>query len=197
MDKISLMGYLASVFVASSFYMKTMIPLRWFAIASNLCFISYALLESPVLYPVLFLHLFLFPLNLIRLHQIHRLIRDVRSFEKNDFSLEWLIPYMSKVEYKEGSILFHRGDRADKLYIIQKGSIKLPEIDHVLHEGEIIGEVGTLSEIKQRSTSAVCIGKVQLFSLDENQLMILCYQNPKFALYLTRTIIKRLSTSLH
>ena len=94
--EVTVIGYIASLFVAFSFYMKTMIPLRLFALASNICFILYALLGVQILYPVLALHVFLFPLNLIRLWQINKLIKDVRSISNKNYSFEWLIPYMSK-----------------------------------------------------------------------------------------------------
>jgi hypothetical protein len=66
-DWISIVGYTAALLVATTFYMKTMIALRCFAIASNLCFIIYAYFHLPILYPILLLHVFLFPLNLHRL----------------------------------------------------------------------------------------------------------------------------------
>src|SRR5690242_332745 len=98
-DWVSIIGYLAAVLVASSFYMKTMIPLRVFAIASNVCFITYGFFSSPVLYPVMILHLFLLPLNIIRLWQIKKLIDGMRAYSKGDYSLEWLAPYMMKEVY--------------------------------------------------------------------------------------------------
>lgn len=64
---VSMVGYIAALLVASTFYMKTMIALRCFALASNFCFITYAYFTVPTLYPVLCLHLFLVPLNSYRL----------------------------------------------------------------------------------------------------------------------------------
>lgn len=66
-DWVSMVGYIAALLVASTFCMKTMVPLRCFAIASNLCFIIYAYFTFPILYPVLTLHGFLLPLNCHRL----------------------------------------------------------------------------------------------------------------------------------
>jgi hypothetical protein len=66
-------GYLASLLVFSTFYMKTMLPLRGVAIASNIAFMTYGLAGG--IYPVLVLHVLLLPLNCLRLHQMQRLIR--------------------------------------------------------------------------------------------------------------------------
>jgi hypothetical protein len=76
MSSLEGVGYLASLLVLCTFYMKTMIPLRCVAIGSNLAFITYGYFGR--LYPVLILHVLLLPLNIARLLQIHRLIRDIK-----------------------------------------------------------------------------------------------------------------------
>jgi hypothetical protein len=35
------LGYLAAILVFCAFYMRTMLPLRWIAIASNMAFLAY------------------------------------------------------------------------------------------------------------------------------------------------------------
>ncbi len=70
MDWVSFVGYVASILVASTFYVKTMIPLRCFALASNVGFITYAYFSTPQLYPVLLLHVCLLPLNGMRLKDL-------------------------------------------------------------------------------------------------------------------------------
>ncbi|VVC74968.1 hypothetical protein AQUSIP_02420 [Aquicella siphonis] len=78
---VSLIGYLAASLVAATFYMHSMIPLRCFAIASNICFIIYAYYTSPQLYPILILHAFLLPLNISRLWQL---------IHKKPIQMDWL-----------------------------------------------------------------------------------------------------------
>ena len=58
-------GYLASLLVFSSFFTKTMIPLRTIAIVSNVVFIIYGFFGH--LNPTLILHILLLPLNVLRL----------------------------------------------------------------------------------------------------------------------------------
>src|SRR5438093_9781954 len=95
---ILIAGWVAAVLVFSSFFMKTMIPLRIVAIASNVAFVSYALLglEYGVfgrVYPILVLHSCLLPLNMRRLRQLRRLIAAVQKATDEDV-LRSLVPYM-------------------------------------------------------------------------------------------------------
>ena len=63
-------GYIAAALVLATFCMRSMIALRWVAIASNLAFIIYAC--SARLAPVLLLHALLLPINVVRLFQLSR-----------------------------------------------------------------------------------------------------------------------------
>jgi len=58
---IDLLGYAASCAVLATFVMRTMIPLRSIAILSNLLFIAFGYCQH--IYPVLFLHIVLLPVN--------------------------------------------------------------------------------------------------------------------------------------
>ena len=77
MQTPELIGYLASTLVFATFYMKTMMPLRTVAIASNVAFITYGYLGGMA--PILILHVALLPLNLWRLHQTQQLVKRVLS----------------------------------------------------------------------------------------------------------------------
>jgi NADH:ubiquinone oxidoreductase subunit 2 (subunit N) len=63
-------GYLASLFVLSSFASRSMLWLRVMALLSNAAFMLYA--YDSHLPPVLFLHALLLPVNLVRLWQHSR-----------------------------------------------------------------------------------------------------------------------------
>jgi hypothetical protein len=63
-------GYIASTLVLFTFVAKDMRLLRTVAIFSNLAFITYGTIEW--LPPVLFLHMMLLPLNIVRLVEIIR-----------------------------------------------------------------------------------------------------------------------------
>ncbi len=59
------LGFCASLAVLASFCMTTIGSLRMFALASNVLFSTYGLLAH--IYPVVFLHMILLPINLLKL----------------------------------------------------------------------------------------------------------------------------------
>ena len=186
---VQLVGYLASVLVFSTFYMKTMIPLRCVAIASNVAFLTYGYFAR--LYPVALLHTVLLPLNVFRLHQMYRLKERLRQALERELSLELLLPFVKRESFKAKEPLFHKGDAADKLYYLERGTVSLPEVDRTIHAGEIIGEMGVFSPFKDRTASAVCTTDSTFLALDERTALELYYSNPDFGLFMVRTIIRR------
>jgi CRP-like cAMP-binding protein len=187
---VQLIGYTASLLVFSTFYMKTMIPLRCVAIASNVALLTYGYFAG--LYPVFLLHTVLLPLNIFRLHQMRKLIQRVRRSLRRDFSVEWIIPFVAREDFKKEEALFRKGDPADKLYYLEKGAVRLPEVDRTVGAGEIVGEVGVFSPFKERTASAVCTTDSTFLVLSERKALELYHQNPDFGLCLMRTIIRRL-----
>ena len=77
-----MLGYAAAASVLATFCMRTMIPLKVLALTSNLLFALYGYFDG--LHPVLFLHLILFPINLIRLIQFERLVREVGGADRSE-----------------------------------------------------------------------------------------------------------------
>jgi hypothetical protein len=196
---VEIAGYIASILVASTFYMKTMLPLRIFAIGSNVAFMTYGYFGH--LYPVLILHLFLFPLNIIRLRQIRKLIKDVRGAVEGEFSLEWLTPYMNKTSYKKGTNIFVKGDQADKMFYIHDGRIRLIDIDglvqtKLLERGSVLGEIGIFAPDRRRTATAIAEEDTDVYTIDEDKIIQLYYQNPKLAFYLVKLITQRLIENL-
>ena len=187
---VQLAGYAASLLVFSTFYMKTMIPLRCVAIASNVAFLTYGYFAS--LYPVFLLHLVLLPLNVLRLRQMYGLKERLRrSLERRELSLEWMLPFVKRESFKAKERLFGKGDAADKLYYLEEGTVFLPEVDRTVQAGEIIGEMGVFSPFKERTASAVCTADSTFLVLDERTALELYYQNPDFGIFMVRTIIRR------
>ncbi len=187
---IQLVGYAASLLVFSTFYMKTMIPLRSVAIGSNVAFLTYGYFAH--LYPVFLLHVVLLPLNVLRLRQMYGLKERLRqSLERREMSLEWMLPFVKRESFKAKEPLFRKGDAANKLYYLEEGTVSLPEVDRTVHAGEIIGEMGVFSPFKERTASAVCTTDSTFLVLDERTALELYYQNPDFGLFMVRTIIRR------
>ena len=135
-----LLGYVGSFLMFSTFYMKTMIPLRVTAIAANGCMITYTALSG--IYPVLILQACLLPLNIVRLVQMRRLVAQVKESARGDFRIDPLLPFMRREQAAAGDTLFREGDTADKMYLIQRGRVRLLGIDKILGPGDVMGEIG-------------------------------------------------------
>ena len=183
-------GYLASLLVFCTFYMKTMIPLRCVAIASNLAFMTYGLAGG--LYPVFVLHVILLPLNCLRLHQMQRLIREVRAAARGDLSAEWLIPLMTRQRLAKGDVLFRMGDMATSMCLVLSGSVRLVEIGVVLGPSSLIGEMGLFSPDNRRTGTAVCETDVEIGSISDEKALRLYYQNPAFGFSLLKLVVQRM-----
>lgn len=190
---VEITGYAASMLVFCTFYMKTMIPLRVVAIVSNVAFMLYAV--GGRLYPVLILHVILLPLNCVRLIQMRTLIRKVREAAKGDCSMEWLIPYMQSRTLKKG-VLFRKGDAADEMYMVLRGSIRLLDVGVTIQPGTVIGEIGIFAPSGRRMDTAVCDGDVEVAAIRNDKVLQLYHQNPKFGFYLINLVTDRLLQNL-
>jgi CRP/FNR family transcriptional regulator, cyclic AMP receptor protein len=187
---VELAGYTAAALVFLAFYMKTMIPLRVVGIASNVAFITYAV--GAQLYPVLILHGILLPLNVLRLVQMRAQIRKVREASQGDLSMEWLIPFMRHRTWSKGDVLFRRGERATELYVLLSGSIRLVDLEVTVGPGSVLGEIGVFGPRRERMDTAVCETDTELGVIDNDKVLELYQQNPKFGRYLMTLVIQRL-----
>jgi signal-transduction protein with cAMP-binding, CBS, and nucleotidyltransferase domain len=181
--------------------MKTMIPLRVIAIASNVVFISYGLLGMyygifEKVYPIFVLHFALLPLNIFRLTQVKQLIRNVREASTYEDSVEYLIPFMKKETHAKGEVLFHKGDTADKIYFIQKGIVAIPEINKYLAQGSVFGELGVFTPYTKRSATAICGEESEIYSIHRDKAIELYYQNPKFGFFIVHSLSRYASENV-
>lgn len=190
MNWVDAAGYLASLLVLATFCMKTMIPLRSAAVASNIAFIVYGFYDD--VYPVLALHMILLPLNACRAIQMLRLVRRVEAASRGDLSTEWLKPFMKEAQLRAGEVVFNKGDHADRLYMIISGTIHLEQIDHTLRAGDLFGEIGLFSLDHERTQTARTLTDVDLLWISEGELAQICYQNPGIAFYFLRLTTNRL-----
>lgn len=190
MSWIEIIGYVGSALMFSTFYMKTMMPLRITAICANVVMITYTSLSG--VYPVLILQSALLPLNVLRLIQMRRLVLAVRKATSGGYSPEALIPFMHRVDAGEGDVLFRRGDKSDAMYLVEKGKVSLEEIDVAIGPGALVGEIGLLSPSQSRTATAICAEDSVLHRINQDEVVRLYYQNPEFAFFLVRLAVRRL-----
>ncbi|SMF78883.1 HlyD family secretion protein [Tistlia consotensis] len=183
-------GYLASVLVFMSFYMSTMVALRSVAILSNFAFITYGYLGDLV--PVLVLHLMLLPMNVYRLQQIRRLLRDVANLKDRGLPIEPLIPFMQERPIKRGEVLFRKGDLSTEMFYLADGRVRIVEVGALLQPGEVFGEISLFTPDNRRTATAVVEDGGIVFRLSEKAVRQLFQQNPRMGFSLVRIITGRL-----
>ena len=183
-------GYLGALLIVASFVVRTMIPLRALSAGSNLCIIIYAYLDGQ--YPALALNAALLPLNILRLVQMMKLVRRVRSATRGGQTMDWLKPYMTRRRCSSGQLLFRKGDVADTMFYIVSGSFRIPELGMEKVPGEFVGELGLVAPGRQRTASMECVEKGDLLAIHYDQVHELFFQNPDFGFYFMQLAAARL-----
>lgn len=185
----------AAGFVLVSTFVKTMIPLRWLAILSNVGFIAYGALHPS--YPMLLLHLALLPLNFFRLAEMKRLTRRVEAVRaEGELSSVWLRPYMRAKKMRAGTVLFRKGDIGDRLYLLADGRLELVEIGGSIEPGHIFGEIAFFSPDRRRQLTVRCAVNSTVLSIDESTVRQLYYQNPAFGFKMIELVAERFSADV-
>ena len=111
------------------------------------------------------------------------------SHQENRFM--WPLSHMKKEHFKKGDVLFKLGDIADKMYYIQKGSIRLVEINKIVKKGDVIGEMGILSPFEQRTASAICEEDLEAFTMGRDEVLKFLSHDPSLAFNLIQLSIGR------
>ncbi len=190
-DWIEFAGYLACGLVFATFYMKTLIPLRLLAIASNIVFIVYA--AGLNLMPILVLHAALLPLNLWRTWEQVHIHRKLRAVAKGPVAVETLVPFMERKRFAKGKVLFLKGETAKCIYYVTIGTVDIPELAKTLTPGTLFGEVGVFTPDRLRTASAVCAEDCELLVMNDRDIVRLCLRDPAFGLFMTRLIAGRMA----
>jgi len=184
----------ASVFVVATLSMRTMIPLRIFAILTNLVLIGTAIPNHN--YLVIMVQTVAIGLNSYRLHQMLQLVRDVKKSVNSDLSMEWLKPFMTERQCAAGEILFYKDEKAEDMLYIVSGRFKLVESGIVLPVGAIVGELGMLSPSNTRTQTLECMEAGLVLSVSYSKVEELYVQNPAFGFYFLRLSSARLFQNL-
>ena len=187
---------LASALLLAGSFVKTMVPLRWLGLGSNVGFIVCGALFPNL--PMLVLHTLLLPVNLYRLIEMIRLTRRVDAAANvKDTSGLWLRPYMKRRKLKAGAVLFRKGELADHLYMLTSGRIELVEIGVELPAGRIFGEVAFFAPDRRRTMTARCVENSEVLAINESTVRQLYYQNPEFGFQVVGLVAGALTADIH
>ncbi len=187
---IHALGSAASLAVLATFCMRTMMPLRIVALFSNVLFAAYGFVDG--LYPVLVLHIILFPVNLWRLVQFRQLTNRVQRAAATDLSVTDLLPLMQRRLVQAGETVFRKGEEADRLYYVGSGTATLAETGIPIAAGEVFGEIGVFAPDRKRTATIVAATDCELYELSLAKAHELYFQNPAFGFAILRLIIGRL-----
>ncbi|MCK0150525.1 cyclic nucleotide-binding domain-containing protein [Marivita sp. S6314] len=188
---IEVVGWLASALTVASYSVSTMLPLRFLAITSSLCFATYAF--TLQLWPLLAMELILLPINLYRFWQVlslrGKLTKD-SSRTETDFSV--IRRYGKQQRYAAGATVFGQGDTVDQLYYVAEGRVQIEEPNIELNQGDIFGEIGFFTDAAIRTATVRCLDDTVVYGIDEKTFMRLQFEDPSFGLAIMRTITRRL-----
>jgi CRP-like cAMP-binding protein len=195
MNAVEMLGYAAVIVNIGVYLMRTMIPLRIFAVATNAMFIGWAFLAG--IYPTLLLNCILLPLNGYRLAEMLILVRKTRvAAIRHDFDMNFIRPFTRIQQVAAGEKLFAKGDAADAMYVVDSGRFELPESGIELTTGAMVGELGLLAPGGLRTQSLVCREGGTVLCLGYDQFKQLYFQNPKFGYYFLQLTTERLFENL-
>lgn len=194
MNNVELIAYGAAtagiVLTVVQFWMKTMIPLRFIGIITNVLFLVYSGLAF--VWPTFILNCIVLPLNAWRLHEMRELIRRTQTASKSDFDLSALTPFMGHRALKEHETVFSKGEQADAMYLVVAGRLQLPETQIEFGPGAMVGELGLLAPGRTRTQSLVALEDSEVRVLPYERFEELYFQNPQFGLAFLKLTSQRL-----
>lgn len=187
---VELVGWIGAGLTFTAYSMKTMLPLRVIAVLANIFFGAYGYLTD--VYPTMFLHMALLPMNSVRLYQILSLSGQIKRSRGSADAIQLLRPLMKTKKFKAGDHIFAKGDSADNLYVVEKGSVLLVELEKRLNKGELFGEIAFFLGSGKRTLSAVCDEDCEVLYMSEEGFIRQYYLNPAFSFFIVKVAVERL-----
>jgi hypothetical protein len=186
----NMLALIGAIFFVATLLMRTMVPLRVTGIISDVFFIGYGVLSGTV--TTLMLYILLLPINIFRLAQMLKLVKRARIAAQGDLSMDWLKPFMTRRQYREGDVLFRKGERANEMFFTVTGKFLVTELGIELPPGRLVGELGFLSPDNRRTQSLECTEDGQVLAITYDRLLEIYFQNPEFGYYFLRLSTERL-----
>jgi CRP/FNR family cyclic AMP-dependent transcriptional regulator len=105
----------------------------------------------------------------------------------------------SKEQHKNGTVFFFEGDRADSLYLIMSGSVKVfrtaedgrERIIGVVGTGDIFGEL-TLLDGRARAASVAALDDAEMISVAHRPFRQLLHRNPEVLWKVMESLCERI-----
>ena len=118
----------------------------------------------------------------------------------NNEELVEIVNTINHKEYVKGDVIFTEGNRANTLYFINEGKIKLykytkdgkEQILHVLSEGDFFGELELIKPSKYGFTSKAIVDS-KICTLTKDEMKEIMMKNPEIGIKILETVGERLS----
>jgi CRP-like cAMP-binding protein len=181
--------------VAAGSLVRTMMPLRWLAVGSNLGLLVYGALHPSAI--TLTIAATLLPINLYRAIEVTRLSRRVhRAAAAAELATLWLRPYMVARRLRAGQVLFSKGDTAEHLFLLVDGRMELSDIGEPLDLGHIFGEIALFSPDGLRTHTVRCVTACTVLEIHDSTVRQLFYQHPAFGFHLIELLAANYSRNM-
>ena len=113
----------------------------------------------------------------------------------NPSELKQVAALLRPMRYRSGEIIFRTSAPADKLYLIDKGNVRVQALNggaYLLGAGESFGERALITE-QPHNTTASAESDVDVWTLNKSDLDMLMNRYPGIAISITRIISQRMS----
>ena len=118
----------------------------------------------------------------------------------NQKELERICTRIKLKKYEEGTVLFNEGDRAEEVYIIKSGEITLYRIFDrwdersiiTLHKGDILGEMGVLSDAPRSLSGKISSSKAELYTISKDDFLSIMKLYHQFSFNLAKVLCYRI-----
>jgi serine phosphatase RsbU (regulator of sigma subunit) len=103
----------------------------------------------------------------------------------------WPLSAMRKEVFRKGDCLFKHGDKADRMFYLHRGAVRLPEIKKTITAGQVIGEFGLFSSRSERTASAICEEDLEAYSISRNEVLKFFKEDPSLAIEMIQLTFNR------
>jgi CRP-like cAMP-binding protein len=121
-----------------------------------------------------------------------KLVKKARIAAQGDLSIDWLKPFMDTRNYKNGDVLFRKGQKADEMFLITTGKFLVKEIGVELVAGRLMGELGFVTPNNKRTQTVECIEDGAVMTITYDRLLEVYFDNPDFGYFFLRLSSDRL-----
>jgi CRP/FNR family transcriptional regulator, cyclic AMP receptor protein len=186
----NILGFIGAVLMVASYLMKSMLPLRLAALVASFFFFAYGALKGA--WPTLLLYAILIPINIKKALHVYQLVKAIERAKADTPVADWLLPHMTQRRIPAGTVLWHKGDRANEMVYVESGMIRLVEHGELRGPGTLVGEIGMLSPDNLRTLTITCETDCVVYALSAEDMVALYYQNPKLGFHVMRLVVQRL-----